>query len=154
MISFKTNNFNLMKSKGSILFSILIVPIIFIVGCTGNNKNLTEIGDIILNAESMIDQHVIVEGLCTHVCEKGGMKLFLKDTESEQTIRAESGAFLGKFDPNCVDKYVRVRGTIVKDNQLTDSTKVHHTEVCEGEATQIQFHIEAEQYQIINKKKL
>lgn len=82
------------------------------------------------------------------------MKLFLKDVESEQTIRAESSATLGKFDPDCVDKYVRVRGTIVKDEQVTDSTHSHNSEVCEGEASAFQFHIAAEQYQIIYQEKL
>lgn len=154
MIHFKTNNFNSMKSKISFLFPIMALLILSIAGCTGNKSNVTEIGDLIVNAESMIDKQVIVEGLCTHVCEKSGMKLFLKDEDSERTIRAESSAAIGKFDPDCVGKYVRVRGTIVKDEQLTDNTQTHHTEICEGEESQILFHIAAENYQIIENRKL
>jgi hypothetical protein len=143
-----------MKNKFSLLFPILTISIIFIAGCTGKKTGVTEIDEIILNAESLAGESVIIEGLCTHVCEKSGMKLFLKDVESEQTIRAESSATLGKFDPDCVDKYVRVRGTIVKDEQVTDNTHSHNSEVCEGEASAFQFHIAAEQYQIIYQEKL
>ncbi|MDD4777411.1 MAG: hypothetical protein PHV53_03880 [Fermentimonas sp.] len=143
-----------MKNKISLLFLISALLILSVTGCTGNKSNVTDIGDLIINAESMIDEHVIVEGLCTHVCEKSGMKLFLKDEASGQTVRAESSATLGKFDPDCVDNFVRVRGTIVKDVKLTDSTHLHETEVCEGEESQILFHIAAEHYQIIDKEKL
>lgn len=143
-----------MKNRNSFLFPLVAVFFIFSISCTGNKTNVTEVSEIILNAESMVGENVIVEGLCTHVCEKSGMKLFLKDEVSEQTIRSESSATLGKFDPDCVDKYVRVRGTIVKDEQLTDSTQLHHTEVCEGEESLFLFHIAAEQYQIIEREKL
>ena len=138
-----------MKSKRYFIFSVLAINLLFSVGCTGGKSNVTEISEIVISGESMIDEKVIVEGLCTHVCEKSGMKLFLKDEKSDFTIRAESSATLGKFDPDCVDKYVRVVGTIAADEQIVNSTNTHHTEECESENSQIIFHIEAEHYQII-----
>lgn len=143
-----------MKNRISFLFPLLAIFFILSVNCTGNKKGVTDISEIVLNAESLAGECVIVEGLCTHVCEKSGMNLFIKDEVSEQTIRFESNSTLGKFNPDCVGKHVRVRGIVVKDEPLTDITQLHHTEACEAENSQFLFHIAAKHYQIIEGKKL
>lgn len=143
-----------MKNRISFLFPLLAIFLISTINCTGNKKGVIDISEIVLNAESLAGENVIVEGLCTHVCEKSGMKLFLKDDGSEQTIRFESNSTLGKFNPDCVGKHVRVRGIVVKDKPMTDVTQLHHTDSCEIENSQFLFHIAAEHYQIIEGEKL
>lgn len=71
------------------------------------------------------------------------MKLFLQGSDAAHTVRAESDATLGKFDPENVGKRVRVRGKLVEERldeaylqdlekQLNDSTLVSHGEGGEG----------------------
>ena len=142
-----------MKFKHSLL-SLLFVAFtsVLLINCSGSGKSkVMSVDELMVNAETMIGDDVIVEGFCTHVCSKSGMKLFLKGEESDQTIRAESGSTLGKFDPESVDKYVRVRGKIVLDKQEADVHE-HEGEECEAEASQILYHIAAEHYQIIAAK--
>ncbi len=110
------------------------------------------------NSESLAGETVIVEGLCTHVCSKSGMKLFLQDSNKSITLRAESDATLGKFDTTCVGKQVRVHGILVKEtidetlqhdhpSETEENSGVEH---CETEDTAApSFHIAAISYQIL-----
>ena len=120
------------------------VSILIINGCSGNsNSKPMSVDDLLTNAASLIDETVIVDGLCTHICQKSGMKLLLQGSDAAHTVRAESDATLGKFDPENVGKRVRVRGKLVEERldeaylqdlekQLNDSTLVSHGEGGEG----------------------
>jgi len=105
------------------------------------------VDELLMNAASLTGETVVVEGLCTHVCAKSGMKLFLQGSDQAHTLRAESDATLGKFDPNSADKQVRLRGKLVEDRideaylqqweeQIRESTLVVHGEEGEGCATE------------------
>ena len=83
------------------------------------------------------------------------MKLFLKGTADDKTIRTESNSSIGKFDPNAVDKQVRVQGILVEE--IVKEADHHEVEnlvadsaVCETElSTQKNYYIAADAYQII-----
>jgi len=66
-----------------------------VADCSGNRP--MNVDELLMNAESLAGETVIVEGLCTHVCDKSGMKLFLQGTDKTQTLRAESDATLGQI---------------------------------------------------------
>ena len=70
-----------------------------------------EIDDLLANAESLTDQEVTIEGVCTHACKHGATKIFLMGSDDTQTIRVEA-AKLGSFDTKCVNSIVRVTGTL------------------------------------------
>ncbi|WP_294067003.1 hypothetical protein [Proteiniphilum sp. UBA1028] len=128
--------------------------LLLFVNCTGgNNSNPMSVDELMTNAETLVDKTVIVEGLCTHVCSKSGMKLFLQGADETKIVRAESGATLGKFDPASTDKKVRIRGKLVEE-QPTENNPVAHGEdgeACETEeAAHKSYHIAAESYQIID----
>src|SRR5690606_17920961 len=112
--------------KNRLLFIsfVLATTFVMLTNCSGNPKNnVWNVDELLTNAGSLVDETVIVEGLCTHVCSKSGMKLFLQSTDASKTIRAESGATLGKFDPASVDKKVRVRGKLME--QATENSALH-----------------------------
>lgn len=121
-----------------------VVSILLLSGCAGNsNSKPMNVDDLLTNAASLIDEQVVVDGLCTHVCQKSGMKLFLQGSGEAQTVRVESDATLGKFDPENAGKKVRVWGKLVEERldeaalqemekQLIDSTLVSHGEAGEG----------------------
>ncbi|MCE5225764.1 MAG: hypothetical protein LLG05_07870 [Porphyromonadaceae bacterium] len=53
---------------------ILSVILLLFADCSGNRP--MNVDELLMNAESLAGETVIVEGLCTHVCDKSGMKLF------------------------------------------------------------------------------
>ncbi len=143
----------------NISFSIIVIlatTLLLSAGCAGNSKSKPlNVDELLTNATSLVGETVVVEGLCTHVCSKSGMKLFLQGTDETKTVRAESGAALGKFDPASVDKKVRVRGKLVEDQagENSQTTHIHGEEgvTCETEETaEKAYYIAAESYQIID----
>lgn len=139
----------------------LILPLLVFTQCNeGSKQNTMNVDELMVNTLSLTGETVIVEGLCTHVCSKSGMKLFLQGNDSSITLRAESDATLGKFDPLAVGKMVRVIGILEEDPTeitatlhehgaaLNDSTVSGH---CEEEDSAVPtYHIAATSYQILN----
>ena len=78
---------------------------------TEQTSGAMEIDDLLANAESLTDQEVTIEGVCTHACKHGATKIFLMGSDDTQTIRVEA-AKLGSFDTKCVNSIVRVTGTL------------------------------------------
>ena len=69
---------------------------------TEQTSGAMEIDDLLANAESLTDQEVTIEGVCTHACKHGATKIFLMGSDDTQTIRVEA-AKLGSFDTKCVN---------------------------------------------------
>ena len=76
-----------------------------------------EIDELLASADSLAGKTVTIEGVCTHSCRHGARKIFLMGSDDTQTVRVESGE-LGSFDPQCVNRIVRVTGTL--DEQRVD----------------------------------
>ena len=76
-----------------------------------------EIDELLASADSLAGKTVTIEGVCTHTCRHGARKIFLMGSDDTQTVRVESGE-LCSFDPQCVNRIVRVTGTL--DEQRVD----------------------------------
>ena len=76
-----------------------------------------EIDELLASADSLAGKTVTIEGVCTHTCRHGARKIVLMGSDDTQTVRVESGE-LGSFDPQCVNRIVRVTGTL--DEQRVD----------------------------------
>ena len=76
-----------------------------------------EIDELLASADSLAGKTVTIEGVCTHTCRHGARKIFLMGSDDTQTVRVQSGE-LGSFDPQCVNRIVRVTGTL--DEQRVD----------------------------------
>jgi len=63
------------------------------------------------NAETMIDQQVVVEAICTHLCSHGATKMFLMGSDESKTLRVEA-AKLGSFKQKCANSIVKVTGIL------------------------------------------
>lgn len=96
------------------------------VSCGGNastkaktrqTEAALEIDELLASADSLAGKTVTIEGVCTHTCRHGARKIFLMGSDDTQTVRVESGE-LGSFDPQCVNRIVRVTGTL--DEQRVD----------------------------------
>ena len=75
------------------------------------------LAELLASADSLAGKTVTIEGVCTHTCRHGARKIFLMGSDDTQTVRVESGE-LGSFDPQCVNRIVRVTGTL--DEQRVD----------------------------------
>lgn len=73
-----------------------------------------EIDALLAAADSLNGQTVWIEGVCTHTCKHGARKIFLMGSDDTKTLRVESGE-LGHFDPQCVNRVVRVRGRLCEE---------------------------------------
>ena len=66
------------------------------------NSTVLEVDSLLKNAETLVGQPVVVEGVCTHICQHGGGKIFLMGSDDTQTIRIDAGEKVGKFTPETV----------------------------------------------------
>ena len=76
--------------------------------------SVLEVDDVLARAATLTGQTVTVEGVCTHICEHGGRKIFLMGSDDTQVIRCEAGEGIGAFPQQCVNSIVRVKGTVVE----------------------------------------
>ena len=101
---------------------ILAISAIVLASCgsktnEGKNEVVKEVSsslsvdDLLLNADSLANQEILFEGICTHTCKHGATKIFLMGSDDTKTIRVEA-ASLGSFDQKCINSIVRVKGLL------------------------------------------
>ena len=111
--------------KRVIAFAAIAIAAFAATSCGGNagTKNTTdkqataavEVDALLADAAKFTDKEVTVEGICTHICQHGGKKIFLMGTDDTQVIRIEAGEAIGAFDAGCVNNVVRATGRLVED---------------------------------------
>ncbi len=140
-----------MKRKTSVLLAALAMIALVFYNCTNttgkSGKTELTVEEVMANTDSLAGQTITVEGVCTHVCAKTGMKLFLQGADGDQSIRVESNSTIGKFDTLAIDQNVRVVGKLVEDRiteadvqqmeqDIENAMAVSHGEGGEGCATE------------------
>lgn len=108
----------------------LFVGAITLASCGGNGNNngskasggtgaeataAIEVDALLGGATDLLGKDVTVEGICTHICQHGGKKIFLMGSDDTQVIRIEAGDAIGAFDAGCVNNIVRVKGRLVEE---------------------------------------
>ena len=132
-----------MKTK--LMMAVLFVTACFTLSSCGGGKkqqNAEEtvaalsIDDVMAKAAELVDQKVVIEGVCTHTCSHGAKKMFLVGSDDSKTLRVEAGE-LGAFDTKVVNNMVTVNGTLKEErideaylvdweNRLKANTQEHH----------------------------
>ncbi len=74
-----------------------------------------QVDELLSQAETLVDQAVVVEGVCTHICSHGAKKIFLMGSDDSKTIRVEAGGNIEVFSQETVNNIVQVRGTLVEE---------------------------------------
>ena len=142
--------------KKANLLLIALLSIMTFTSCSGNKKTgetTTEqapvtVDQLLANTEQEIDNIVLVEGFCTHICSHGGKKMFLMGDDDSKTIRVESNDAIGSFKAECVNSMIQVKGTIKEERideayltqweaRITDGTVEEHGEDGEGCETEL-----------------
>lgn len=109
----------------------LIMSMALLLGCTvgfsactekDQNKeeetvvtSALEVDQLLSEADNHVDQMVVVEAVCTHVCSHGGTKLFLMGSDDTKIIRVDAGEAIGSFPQEVVNAMVRIEGTLVEE---------------------------------------
>lgn len=98
-------------------------------------NEVMEVDSVLKNADKLVGQTVVLEGVCTHICQHGGGKIFLMGSDDTQTIRIDAGQKIGSFSPETVNSLVRVQGTVQEErideaslNQWESQIKAQVTE--------------------------
>ena len=120
-----------MKTKQLLFASMAIFALTF-SACSGNSKpndndaateqavaSTVTVDDILAQADSLVEQPITFQGVCTHTCKHGATKMFLMGSDDTQTIRVEAGE-LGSFDTKCVNAMVEVTG-ILKEQRIDEA---------------------------------
>lgn len=81
-----------------------------------------EIDDVLAQADSLVNQEITFQGVCTHACKHGATKIFMMGSDDTKTIRVEAGE-LGAFDTKCVSSLVEVTGKLV-ENRIDEAAIV------------------------------
>ncbi len=63
-------------------------------------------------AGNYVGKEVQISGLVNHTCKHGGKRMFLIDTETEQTVKIEAGENITSFDAELEGSEVIVTGII------------------------------------------
>ena len=118
-----------MKTKLMTLFAAATM----LVACGNNNSkkstdNTTkttqaatamEIDNVLAEAEALVGQEVMIEGICSHICKHGGTKIFMMGSDDTKTLRIEA-AKLGSFDQKCANSIVKVKG-ILREERIDEA---------------------------------
>lgn len=111
--------------KKSLLFFAAFILLLSSAAC-GNKKNKTQeaaaevvttydVDNLLEKAEDLVGQTITVEGVCTHICQHGGKKLFLMGSDDTKTIRVEANEEIGSFKEEVTNSIVTVEGKLVED---------------------------------------
>lgn len=134
-----------MKTK--MMVAVALMAACFTMVSCGNTKKqqgqATEqvvkamsIDEVMAKASELVDQKVVIEGVCSHTCSHGAKKMFLVGSDDSKTLRIEAGE-LGAFDTKVVNQQVTVNGTLKEERideaylqdweaRLKANTEEHH----------------------------
>ena len=115
-----------MKTK-LMMAALLVAACFTMMSCGGGKKQAqtTEevaamsIDEVMEKAADLVEQTVVIEGVCTHTCSHGAKKMFLVGSDDSKTLRIEAGE-LGAFDTKVVNNVVTVKG-IIKEERIDEA---------------------------------
>lgn len=121
--------------KKQILFSLALAGVLTLASCGSGTQNTAasaasesqaaevktmDIDSLLASADALVDQPVVVEGICTHICSKGGGKLFMMGSDDTKTIRVEAGEKIGRFPQDVVNNIVTIDG-ILREQRIDEA---------------------------------
>lgn len=121
--------------KKQILFSLALAGALALTSCGSGTQNTAasaasesqtaevktmDIDSLLASADALVDQPVVVEGICTHICSKGGGKLFMMGSDDTKTIRVEAGEKIGRFPQDVVNNIVTING-ILREQRIDEA---------------------------------
>ena len=101
--------------------ALFVAACFTMTSCGGGKKqaqNAEEVAmsidEVMEKAADLVEQTIVLEGVCTHTCSHGAKKMFLVGSDDSKTLRIEAGE-LGAFDTKVVNNVVTVKGTLKEE---------------------------------------
>lgn len=143
---------------------ILLIMAVALMAFTACQKQAEQaqvmysIDEVYAQADSLVGDTIVFQGVCTHLCKHGGRKAFLMGSDESRILRVE-GASAGNFAPECINNLVRVRGILhaieIVPEECENGDGLKHGEGeggCETEKKAIRkYFAEAVSYEIITE---
>lgn len=114
--------------KSSILSILAIFCMIFASSCgsSSNGSNETaenqavNVDQVLADADNMIGDTIVIEGVCSHLCAHGAMKAFVKGSADNIMIRCEAMPLMGEpFAKAAIRRPIQVKG-VVKEERIDE----------------------------------
>lgn len=107
--------------KISVLSLVAALCVMF-VACGGNSKGASEapatvsVDEVLANADSLLGDTIIVEGVCSHLCAHGGKKAFVAGSADSLMLRCEAYPIMGEpFSKDAIRRPVKVKGILCEE---------------------------------------
>lgn len=134
-----------MNTIKTLLYTVFIAFSALLSSCSGNSSRekasaevaeakVYEVDELLAASESLVGDTVNVSGICTHVCQHGGKKLFLMGSDDDHTIRIHAGESIGQFNPSAVNNMVTVVGVLEEERIDEDYLDAWEQELLAEEA--------------------
>ncbi|MEG1586088.1 MAG: hypothetical protein RR346_04365 [Bacteroidales bacterium] len=117
-----------MNTIKSLFFALVAILVALTTSCNGNAAKQTSdaavagetpvvltIDEVLANADSLNGKKIVVEGVCTHICQHGGKKIFLMGSDDHISLRCEANEAIGQFNPDAVNNVVQVSGVLAEE---------------------------------------
>ncbi|MDE6499698.1 MAG: hypothetical protein K2K83_03210 [Rikenella sp.] len=135
--------------KKQVLFSLALAGAMTLAACgsgtssqnaaqTAENQSAPaaetmDVDSLLAVAETLVDQPIRVEGICTHTCAHGGTKIFLMGSDDTKTIRVEAGEKIGSFPQEVVNNIVTING-ILREQRIDEAYLLQWEELARTQA--------------------
>lgn len=100
-----------------------------------SQAKVMDVDALLADAENLVDKDITVEGICTHICARGGGKLFMMGSDDTKTIRVEAGEKIGKFTQEVVNRIVTINGTM-REQRIDEAFLSRWEEQAKGQETE------------------
>lgn len=110
--------------KKTSLFTFLAAICIMLASCGGNSaKSGSEsapaaisVDEVLANADNMLGDTIVIEGVCSHLCAHGGKKAFIAGSADSIMLRCEAFPLMGEsFPKNVVRRPLQVKGVLCEE---------------------------------------
>ncbi|WP_304472697.1 hypothetical protein [uncultured Duncaniella sp.] len=115
--------------KKTSIFSILAVFCMIMISCGGSSKSAAEasadnavsVDEVLANADNMLGDTIVVEGVCSHLCAHGGKKAFIAGAADSIMLRCEAFPLMGEpFPKSVVRRPMQVKG-ILREERVDEA---------------------------------
>ncbi len=108
-----------MKSRfyiAAMLFALVVVA------CSSSDapQSIT-VEDFVKTPESYLNKTVRISGMVSHTCRHGGKRMFIYNSNRDETVKIVTGNKIPKFDVELEGKQVVLQGKVVEDMRIDDA---------------------------------
>lgn len=104
--------------------SVIALLCLLLVSCGGPSKSSSaevdtetlSVDQVLADADNLVGDTVVIEGVCSHLCRHGGRKAFVVGSADSVMIRCEAYPLMGEaFSKSAIHQPIRVKGVVCEE---------------------------------------